>query len=1083
MLRFFGIVFALMVMFAPGQARADCTLPAGTPGSIFYNQTEKIFQYCSDNVWKRMNEKPGTGTGGCTLPTLAEGQMAFNADHRVLQGCAGNVHRIMGHTEGRLDWKQISVGVYHVCAIKEDDTLHCWGGNAQGQLGDGTTTDRLTQTPVSGGGTWKSVDTGYSHTCGIKSDDTLWCWGENDYGQIGDNTSGTNRLIPTAISGGGRWKQVNTGLYYSCGIKSDDTLHCWGRNTDGRTGQNTTTGNTLVPAGISGGGIWKRVGTGDSDACGIKSDDTLWCWGNNFRGQVGDGTTSQRSVPTAVSGGGSWKFAMLGYNHSCGIKSDDTLWCWGNNNSGRTGLGTSSGSTLVPTQISGGGTWKRVDAAQYNGAFSCGVKSDDTLWCWGSNNLGQLGDPAKPFGTTVPNPVAAGGTWKDVKVAQYTSCGLKTDNSIRCWGSNNFGILGDGTSDRVFTPMPISGNAYWQMIARGVSSFGSATCGIKADNHLWCWGNNQYGMLGDGTYTTPDQPVEVSGGSVWKKVAVSGNHTCGIMADDTLWCWGGNFSGELGTGGGGTAVPAAVSGGGTWKEVAAGGNAHSCAIKSNDSLWCWGRNNWGQLGDNSSTPRVTPVPIAVGETWKQIDTGDSSSSTHTCGIKLNDTLWCWGGNASGEVGDGSTTQRLIPAAISGGGAWKQVSAGDSSSCGIKNDGTLWCWGNNASGQGGDGTTTSPRNTPTPISGGGSWKYVSAGANYACGIKSDDTLWCWGSNGVGQLGDGTTIQRLVPTAVSGGGIWVQVVAGNGATCAVSKTDNATWCWGSNYEKQLTVTPTSAPYRTSGVTTACSAPTKPAGVLLYNADLKLLQYCDGVGWAGIAGGTPPPPGPEGIPTLGLYSYWPMNENTGTGVADVIGNGLNGTAANTTWVPGGKLGSALDFNGTTSVVTTSAVPWVNNMARFSISAWIYPRSLGEGNHGRIIGKSAGTDISSFGWMLNMTNDVSNSLTFTMDFNSSHLSIVSSANAYSLNSWTHVALTWDGTPAGTSVKLYINGYEATTSYSASGSGARADDSANIVMIGNNPANSRTFDGYLDEVRIYNRVLSAAEIRALAGQ
>ncbi len=255
------------------------------------------------------------------------------------------------------------------------------------------------------------------------------------------------------------------------------------------------------------------------------------------------------------------------------------------------------------------------------------------------------------------------------------------------------------------------------------------------------------------------------------------------------------------------------------------------------------------------------------------------------------------------------------------------------------------------------------------------------------------------------------------------------------------------------------------------------------MLYNSDHNILQFCDGVGWTGIAGGVAPPPKPEGIPTLGLSSYWPMNENTGTNVTDITGNGLNATANNTSWQTTGKIGSALDFNGTTSVVTTSATPWVNNMARFSISAWIYPRSLGEGNHGRIIGKSAGTDISSDGWMLNMTNDVVNGLAFTMDFNSTHLSIVSDANAYALNSWTHVALTWDGTPAASSVKLYVNGSQITTSYTNSGGGARADDSANVVMIGNNPANSRTFDGYLDEVRIYNRTLSAAEVQALAGQ
>lgn len=842
-------LFMLNAGLQPATSHAACSNPAGVAADIVYNSSAKIFQYCDNTNWIRMNQVAGSGSGSCNLGgagTVPEGTLFYNQDYRVLQGCAGNASSTIGATSSLFGWEKISVGVYHTCAIKADKTLHCWGGNGSGALGDGTTTTRSTPTPVSGAGTWKSVDAGYSHTCGIKSDDTLWCWGSNSNGELGDNST-TQRLVPTAISGGGTWKQVGVGLNLSCGIKSDDTLFCWGSNSNGRTGLNTSAGNTLVPTGINGGGTWAQVGVADQHACAVRSDNTLRCWGNNFNGQLGDNSTTQRLVPTAVSGGGSWKYVMGGYNHSCGIKSDDTLWCWGNNNSGRTGLGTAVGNTLVPTQISGGGTWKRIDTAQYNGAFSCGIKSDDTLWCWGYNYYGQLGDPViSTFGTTVPNLVAGGGAWKDVKVAQNTSCGLKADGSIRCWGSNNYGIIGNGTTADVYAPMAITGNANWQAISTGTASFGFPVCGIKSDNHLWCWGDNEYGMLGDGSNTTPDQPVEVSGSGAWKKTAAGGYHVCGIKSDDSLWCWGANSSGQLGTGGGTTNVPVAISGGGTWKEVSADGTGHTCGIKSDDSLWCWGRNDQGQIGDNSTTGRTIPVTVSGGGAWKIVDAG---SNQHTCGIKIDNSLWCWGRNQYGEIGDNSTTQRLIPAAVSGGGSWKQVSAGGAHTCGIKSDDSLWCWGTNTSGQIGDGTTTSPRITPTALSGGGSWKFVGASDASTCAIKSDDTLWCWGSNFSGQLGDGTTTARLVPTAVIGGNTWSYLATGRGYTCAIAKSNGSAWCWGSNAKKQLTVTSTSSPYQTSGVSTACSSPTGLPGNMVYNTDQNILQYCDGVSWVGI------------------------------------------------------------------------------------------------------------------------------------------------------------------------------------------------------------------------------------------
>ena len=307
-------------------------------------------------------------------------------------------------------WADVQVGTSHTCGIKPDGTLHCWGLNSDSQLGDGTTIQRDVPTAVSGGGTWKQVSLSAYHSCGIKSDDTIWCWGPNFNGQLGDNTT-TARSTPVALSGGGTWKSVNVSsdatYAHSCGIKSDDTLWCWGNNSAGQLGDNTTT-QRLIPTAISGGGTWKHVETGGNRySCGIKSDDTLWCWGFNQSSQLGDGTTTQRNVPTAIGGASTWKAVSLETQVSCGIKTNNSMWCWGFL------FGT------VPATLSGGGTWKSISKGQSN---LCGLQTNDTFWCW---------DLAGALTASAPSA-----TWKTVNKSNGHTCGISTSGALLCWGAN-----------------------------------------------------------------------------------------------------------------------------------------------------------------------------------------------------------------------------------------------------------------------------------------------------------------------------------------------------------------------------------------------------------------------------------------------------------------------------------------------------------------------------------------------------------------------------------------------------------------------------------------------------------------------
>ena len=350
------------------------------------------------------------------------------------------------------------------------------------------------------------------------------------------------------------------------------------------------------------------------------------------------------------------------------------------------------------------------------------------------------------------------------------TCGIKSDKSLWCWGDNTDGQLGDGTSgtDRL-SPVEVSGSATWKSIYDGSPQYGEHSCAVRTDDTGWCWGDNQYGELGDGTTDNSLIPVEISGNATWKIVSAGTLHSCGLKTDDTAWCWGYN-TGSLGDGTTNNSLtPIEVSGSATWKIIAAG-NRSSCGIKSDGSAWCWGENSngggaqYGRLGNGSTSNRTSPREVSGSATWKTIDVG----TVHTCGIKTNDTAWCWGANSNGQLGDGTSgTDRLSPVEVSGSATWKAISAGGTHSCGLKTDGTAWCWGRNNGGQVGDNTSGTDRLSPVEVSGSATWKSISAGRSHSCGVKTDNTAWCWGFNWSGKVGYGTSNQGyLVPVEVSG-----------------------------------------------------------------------------------------------------------------------------------------------------------------------------------------------------------------------------------------------------------------------------------------------------------------------------
>jgi hypothetical protein len=320
----------------------------------------------------------------------------------------------------------------------------------------------------------------------------------------------------------------------------------------------------------------------------------------------------------------------------------------------------------------------------------------------------------------------------------------------------------------------------------------------------WTWGSNVSGQLGDGTTTNRSSPVSVVGIDDWIQVSAGGSHSLGVRANGTAWAWGtGANNGRLGDG---TTTfrssPVSVVGGfADWVQVSAG-NEHSLGVRANGTAWAWGRNDYGQLGDNTATTRSSPVSVVGGfSDWVQVSAGFQ----HSLGVRANGTAWAWGMNFDRQLGDGTDEpSKISPASVVGGFAdWVQLSAGSYHSIGVRANGTAWAWGYSYFGLLGDGTyDTSRKNSPVSVVGGFSdWVQVSAGSLHSLGVRADGSAWAWGNNGNGRLGDNTITSRPSPVSVVGGfADWCQLSAGGLHSLGI-RANGTVWTWGSNSSGQL------------------------------------------------------------------------------------------------------------------------------------------------------------------------------------------------------------------------------------------------------------------------------------------
>jgi alpha-tubulin suppressor-like RCC1 family protein len=323
--------------------------------------------------------------------------------------------------------------------------LWTWGNNGSGQLGNNTTTASYSPGSVSGGGTtWSAAAGGRYHSVGIKSDGTLWTWGANSYyGRLG-NSSQTARSSPgQTISGGTTWCQIDAGRDHTLAVKTDGTLWAWGKGCCGELGIGTTGFSSFRRSPVqtsSGGTTWCFTAAGYQQGSGIKTDGTLWTWGLNAQGQLGTGDVTLKTTPTEISGGGTtWCRTSFGRYTGSGIKTDGTLWTWGRNTEGQLGTGNTTNRSSPGTTVDSGTTWCTVTSKSYSHTLA--IKTDGTLWAWGRNANGQVGDGTGGFGIARSSPVTTSGggtTWCRVASIPGGSLAIKTDGTLWCWGCRNF---------------------------------------------------------------------------------------------------------------------------------------------------------------------------------------------------------------------------------------------------------------------------------------------------------------------------------------------------------------------------------------------------------------------------------------------------------------------------------------------------------------------------------------------------------------------------------------------------------------------------------------------------------------------
>ncbi len=713
---------------------------------------------------------------------------------------------------------------YFFCAQTQKDTLACWGRNDQGQLGAASSETSSNQPLlVEGIVGVKAYDTGTDHACAIDKDDKLWCWGDGLNYALGTGANTTDSNKPIAVTAVKAAKDVCAGDGYTCVVEPDGTMACWGDNLYGQLGNGTTT-DSATAVEVKDLADVVAIDCDNNAVCAVTAAGLLYCWGDNGDKEIDADQSTYVTTPHLMAANLVQVFGS-GYDTNC-WNVGGSLYCKGDNFSGQLGDGTTTDSP-EPVLVKGPTAAMKVTGGYDHMVILAG---DGSIWSAGENADGEIGD-----GTTTDSKAWFKGPWKtsvDVAAVYGTTCGLDTFGQIHCIGGNNYGQAGaTGTADQpapVMVPPVCSSNAECSdgdLCTADACDTKTGVCSYKAldcdDGNACTIGEACNGKLGVCTKGTPvdcDDGNECTLDTCDTKTGLCSNApikgcvpACKADTDcpDKGYCnevkcllnkcvYSPVHTGDVCEEGKTCNAGVCAASGKGWAATlhATPGSQHLCATTVKGELACWGKNDQGQLGDGKTTNLSTPYLVpGIG---KPIDV--ALGQDHTCILNDAGKMFCWGDNFYGQLGDGTTTDSKVPIEAKAAGDYVDIEAGNNLTCGRKADATLWCWGYGSSGRLGNGLTSN-QSTPVQVKGAAAvetWAYTYDAGYY---LSGKGQIQAWGYNYYKQVADDSSSIISSPTPFVGITDPVTWVGGGRYFGCAKISDTKYACWGDNSDGQL------------------------------------------------------------------------------------------------------------------------------------------------------------------------------------------------------------------------------------------------------------------------------------------
>jgi alpha-tubulin suppressor-like RCC1 family protein len=689
---------------------------------------------------------------------------------------------------------ELAGGDGFMCTIRSDQALVCWGDDSDLQLG--LSAQNYVSTPTPADATTRSlpsdlrhVSAGYRFSCVLDGLGEVWCLGDNYYHECGTSMINPSKWqhVPLARAA----TQISSGYQSSCALLDDQTIACWGDNEWGALGDGTTNSHS-GPIAVAGVANATEIAVADDFACALIAGGGVMCWGLNDVGQLGIGSIGNGSdppkTPVTALATGAVELAAGG-SHACIRDGLGKIWCWGDDNQDELGDSNDQNSG-TPVQA---GVPLAATKIVLKNADTCAILTDQSLWCWGDDVFGQLGDQQNIWGSDpFPSPI---GKVTAVGVGGQAICGLRLDGSINCLGNDTTGELGDSVLLNI-----AFAQASLVTDAAHVAAGDYHACVGRTGGAAACWGYGGNGELGTGSYPQiQTSPAPVLLLTSVQDFALGTETSEAITSSGGVATWGAGYSGQLGDGMPlhNTAMPEILNPPVDANVVSiASGYSHDCAAKSDGTLWCWGVNGSGELGDGTMTTSKSPVQVTRLSGVLEVGVGDE----HTC-ARTASAVSCWGDDTFGELGGTPTLPTDIVTVPIDATKTLQLGIGSSYSC-ARLDTGVECWGYNGEGELGNGNFNGGQ-TPVAVKlGGAAVSDLSVHGRHACVVRtSDGAVLCWGQNTYGQTGDGTYNDDANPQVVMGlPHPAVEVAAGGEFSCA-RLNDASVWCWGVNDSGQL------------------------------------------------------------------------------------------------------------------------------------------------------------------------------------------------------------------------------------------------------------------------------------------